>query len=556
MRYRSSSWGVTMELDIIDNEIADDLAKVRKLDATLNSLHTYRNQIAETGMSRSVGVGLEHIAPDLTESIDIRKLTQTPSTAFQQVALEAIDWKMKIGVGLLGLLIVGLLAKILQYILGVDVPKGGGGGGAEVKQKIEDIRDQVRDEVNAMRNAEPADILLNFNKQLPDALKPHAAKLAEMVRNHKLTNHEALEAVNQMLVYSQKTYPVQNQEELLGILFKLLTNKPNARIALSALAFDLHHDFKNQNFVPAFLEDVRRYSAGIRYVDETLKMLEQLIGASKDASDLAKTHMRNRENTPEENRALGMAEVQRALAAFNGDMPNFMDRTFGFNKGMDTVLPFMIDPNGDIDPTLSPEGLKQMHEELGHAYGENELRGRTQKDLKIKGPQGEEYWWGQGFNRYDNLGVFSLKLDEAAVNFGDMKARGIVLSVFDPKEAARFVTSADKQRDALNKVFADNRHEIDQLVDRCKRLEKILREINVMSKERVPTLYDAFYDGTMGRNFPDYIRKMGDENRVNWGKLTERVLRYTKDYAEGIRSVKVLYARVASRYRVLKSLLE
>lgn len=544
-----------MELDQIDQEIGDDLAKVRKLDATLASLQTYRNQIIEQGMSHSIGVGLEHIAPDVTERFDLRKLTQAPTTAYQKVALEALDWKMKIGAGVLGLLIVGILAKILQFMLGLDVPSKGGGNAVEVKQKVEDIRDQLRDEVSALRNTEPATVLLKFNKAIPDQLKPHAQRLSDMVSQHKLSSEEALEAMNAMLTYSSKSYNVANQEEALGILFKLLLNKPNARVALSSLAFDLHDTRKSQTYTPAFLQDVSRYAAGIRYVDDTLKTLEELIGVSKEASDAAKTHMRNRDRTPEENRSLAMAAVQRALAPFNTDMPNFMDRTFGFNKAMDSILPFMIDPNGEMDESITADGLRRVQEEMNHEYGNTELNGRTQKELKIKGPHGEEYWWGNGFNRYDSLGVFSLKIDEVSMNFGDMKARSIVLNIFDPKEIGRFISSSDKQREALSKIFGGARHEIDQMVDRCKRLERLLRDINGLSKDNIPTLYDAFYDGTLGRHFPDYIRG-ADADRINWGKLTERVLRYTKDYAEGIRSVKVLYARVAQRYRTLKSLVE
>ena len=354
--------------------IESEMAEVSRYTATYEALTTYRNMITDSGMSRSIAVGIESISPGAL-NIPFNTFTEQASRTKLTVAVEAIDWKRG---GLMVAAFVGILAifiKLFEWLFG-DGPRKSGGGGSSVDQikvdeklveRGEKLLEAVTETVNANDRNELNNDAKHFalsyqNLDTKDEIGKTAAKLVELLTKHidsgsvDLKNAQMRMKYFESLVGHPKIKDMFKSNKKIIPLFLEWLGKPNGRLPNSLLlVYDMRDEVKVFTTAATKLENS---------IVEMALLTDKFINTVSNIEDVP----RDKEEARKQREFL-----RDRLAQFNRDAYDMSERLFkelGFNKKFCDPMEDHASPD-----TIHSMPVKKAREAIDHKSAKREDTG-------------------------------------------------------------------------------------------------------------------------------------------------------------------------------------
>lgn len=580
----------------INADLAPDFAELRRLNGEMAGLESYREVILKEGMSKNIGIGLEHLAPGVLNNIKLSMLTEAPSTNKMDFALESIDWRSKITKIAIVIVVVGIIIKMLSWIisLGKVAPTTDSNSGRKIAENVSKQREQlvkrIKEEVHDAKVFPAAYMIDNYKSEHP-WLRPTMSLMTKMIREGKLDQEMAISFMQFFEVYINMDYPgVRDKNDSLAIIFPMII-KNKLRIDYGSLGFYITDDKSGELDrlgYPPFARNTMTYTEFKIDMNKAVINLTKIMSNGNDAVAKVENDIRRANDRSPEAMAQHALTLQSAVGGYFKDLEDCFDFVFGdgykqpafdfVKANMDSKDAGKFMDRGALkhhkfDPKAAfakqpqtypgqPSGLYNHGEWVKAAYS----RGTT--DYEIFASGGQHNWWDAGFDEQCLLGTFDLYYDPKGLGRPDITVfqpnskevmAWIMRMLEDTKSIEDFIRVSDARMGALGNEFTGKGIKV--VEDMISSSKKLLAELKVMegkSKSGIPTIWDVRWFESTGLHFDRADWKGNRESRIDstFGEASEHLLRGLQAQLNAFMKTKVVYEKIKIKYLAFRNALQ
>lgn len=575
-----------------DAELKEDYAEIGRLNNELVGLESYRQTILQGGMSKSVGVGLEHLAPGVLNSLNLAMLTEAPSTNKMNFALESIDWRAKITKVAIVIVVLGIIIKMLGWIINMGKPGpslNDSSAGRKIANNVSEERkklfEEIKKEAEYIKQSKVAYAIEKMEP--PDRWMRHCWKMiATMVRNKEIEDRKGVFMLHLITMYSAMEFPyVKDKDSALATLFQMML-KNRLRVDIGSLGFFIQFEdnYELEDLVrPPFVKTINRYTDLKVKLNTSVTTLDRVVTQGCDATEQVEREMRTTNDKSPDAMELHYQTIHSSIAGYyadliecfegifgdgykvpaftfasgsldSGKMGKFMNKKILYHREFDAAAAFAKEPQtypGMPSAKYSPGSFVYA------AYG------RGTKDYTVYGSGGEQDWWDDKFNTTTTLGCFQLftegdDIPDMNLHPNSHKAMGWILRMLEePRIMEDFIRVSDGRHNTLNAEFGPNGIKpIKEMLKKAKDLLGRLKEVEKKSKAGIPTVWDVQWKHAPGVHF-HFGDTAENEGRIdsNFGEVAEHLLRATQAQLGAFIKTEVVFMKLSKKYLDFRSAL-
>lgn len=573
-------------VDALNASIDGSMAELARLNNELVGLESYRSKIMAEGMSKNIGIGLEHVAPGTLGNLNLNMLTEAPTTTKMNVALESIDWKSKITKIAIVILVVGVILKMLDWLLTPSGNRVSGDSrdGEKAAKAVHEAKEKLRDELKKagddIRERPTQNVIAELAERDEKWMAPVYRVLIEQVDKRKITEREALTSIETMKVYRALDINGGGDMEVNLALTFIFILKSGIPLELSSFAYYMKFEPNNEisSKIPGpFASSLYSYAnlrTKLGYAVLTItRILEQGTASGKVVEDLYKTSGDKSKFNEYVN------EIAKDVTMYNDELKNAFDHVYG-DGADDRPFEFIDDEKGNrwVSGRLGVNRYNVLAKDRKSYYGQppgskyNHLRftvagvNRNTETYRVIGSRGEDLWWGDGYRELSSIGRIDVRGRETiakGTSFDELSieaANWMVKMLNDENDIRVCIFESNSRMLALRDEFMGSGNtETTRLKDLCEKLLADLKVIEKRSKENVPTVWHVPWKSTVGLHFSDIDLINGRERGLVdsvFGEVCTHLLNGVRAQLNAYISTKGVYQKVEKSYIAFRESVE
>lgn len=575
--------------EVLNKAIAADFAEISRLNNELVGLESYREIITKNGMSRDVGFGLEHVAPGVLGKLNLNMLTEVPTSTKMNVALEAIDWKSKVTKIAIVILVVGVILKIIDWMLGTKTPSlGSSPSGKDIAKNVEEQREKLHESITAAAEqirAKPVQSVLAVMASKDEKwMQPIYKILIEEVDKRRMTEAEAVKSLGLMRMYRDTDYiGVKDKEGSLAFMFALLI-KYGFVISAGTFAYYIGHgkakDAPMELGIPqAFSSDISSYTMQRSRIGFGLLTVRRILEQGIAAGDVVAKEYHAAGGRGKADFGKYVDEIAREVTIYNNDIVSAFDNILGSGEH---YTPIYLDvetmpaawANGHLlidrwhawrarqDHAADdkyygqPAGSRNYH----HAHFTIAHHNRQSVNYLPRGMGASDLWWDEDYDAtneriyIDLRGKPGRESEFRVVDKLAIERVSWVLRFFDePATLVDFIETSRVRQAALADEFnGSGDKETKRLQTECKELLSKLRVVEKQYKENIPTIWHVPWNGNVGIHFTDIDPMTGKDGAViesNFGEVCLHLVKSAEALVRASTKCRVAFLKTSVSFR-------
>lgn len=572
-------------VDALDASINESMAEVTRLNNELVGLESYRTKILAEGMSKSIGFGLEHIAPGTLGNLNLNMLTETPTATKMNVALESIDWKSRITKVAIVILVLGVILKMLDWLLSPSSSRISGGNNGEAAVKaMHEAKEKLREEIKKTGediHARPTQNIVRGVADKDEAwMRPVYRVLEEMLDKRRMTEKEALRCIEIMRLYRTVDLTGAGDREInLPLLFIFLL-KSGIVMNLSNFGFYIKFEPGREiaNELPGpFAQHLFEYNHLRTNLGYALLTISRILKQGTDAGRSVEQAYKASGDKSSFNRYV--AEIGREVTMYNDELKNAFDYVFGDAQtkypftfsgatvgyqwvSRDVVINRYSKISADYKSYIGqPAGTKYHHMQYMHGFS-----GRNTLDYSMTAMGGEHRWWGDNYHLMADIGAIDIRGREDDKNLKvhideELDVSNWMLrTLCSDTELKLAIYESNARMLALRDEFmGSGNKETMRLKDLCEELITELKVIEKRARENVPTVWHVPWKNNTGLHYSDIDQTTGKDNAVvdsTFGEVCMHLLNGTKAQIGSFIATKAVYQKIEKSYLTFRDAVE
>lgn len=566
-------------VDALKASIDESMAEAARLNNELIGLETYRGKILAEGMSKSIGIGLEHIAPGTLGKLNLNMLTETPSVTKMNVALEAIDWKSRITKVAIVILVVTVILKMIDWLLTPSTNRvsGSSSDGDAAARSIHEAKEKIREEIKKagkdIHDRPVQNVVLEVSKRDEEWMKPVYQILAEQVDKKRYNDKEALRCIEIMRLYRAADLgDIGDREENLALLFSFLL-KSGLALNLTHFGFYIGNEpgREIEETIPApFAKDAFSYNVLRTNLGYALLTISRILKQGTDAGVEAERGYKASGDKSKFDSFVN--EIAQEVTMYNDELKRSFDYVFGDAQSRPAFIfnvletptrwvpsQLIINRYGKLSSNMrsyigQPRGSTYNHDTFMTA-----VAGRNSEDYKAVGSNGENMWWGEGYEGMSKIGILDIRARDGSKELNipidplDIKvANWLLRTLCNEDELKRAIHESNTRMMVLKDEFMGSGNtETMRLKELCEQLLRELKVIEQRSRENVPTVWHVPWKNTTGLHFSDVEAGSGKDRGIinsTFGEVCMHLLNGTKGLLTAFITTKTVYQKVENSY--------
>lgn len=571
-------------VDALETSINESMAEVTRLNNELIGLESYRTKIMAEGMSKSIGFGLEHIAPGTLGNLNLNMLTETPTVTKMNVALESIDWKSRITKVAIVILVVGIILKMLDWLLSPTGNRVSGSNGDAAAKAIHEAKEKLRDEVkktSADIHARPTQNVVRGVAEKDEAwMLPVYRVLEEMLDKRRVTDKEALRCIEIMRLYRTVDLTGAGDREVnLPLLFIFLL-KSGMSLNLSNFGFYLGYEpgLEIVNELPApFRKKIFEYNNLRNNLGYALLTISRIIKQGTDAGREVEVAYKASGDKSSFNGYVN--DIAREVTMYNDELKNAFDYVFG--NAQDNY-PYVFSTDGAGVRWVSQDSAVRRYDKVSDDYKSyiGQPAGtkynhslyvlgagaRNTNTYEMYGSGAEHMWWGDNFRKIADFGAIDIRGKEGEKNLKihideelDI-SNWMLRTLCSENEIKLAIIESNSRMMALRDEFmGSGNKETERLKNLCEELLSELKVIEKRARESVPTVWHVPWKNNTGLHYSDISVSTGRDNAViesTFGEVCMHLLNGTKAQINCFISTKATYQKIEKSYLAFRDAIE